>query len=265
MGSIQRLDKSDNPRRSSRLPNQTLETVMKRLLAPPADAIWPRSLSRQVKFETMIFAKFALAKFTAGTQFRGKKGLRVNVGCGFNVADGYVNIDVVSRHPKVVFWDCRKSMPFDNASVEVIFAEHIFEHLEYPAQSSTFLKECHRCLEKGGVVRIVVPDGGLYLPLYDSPSWEEMARIRPLVACEGGYRDHWLGTIYRTKMEFINAIFRQGIEHKFIYDFQTLELSMKECGFGTVQRQEYGISASRHSPLDSYARRTESLYVEGVK
>jgi predicted SAM-dependent methyltransferase len=239
---------------------------MKRLLGRLADGIWPRSLSRQVQFETTVSAKFALAKFTAGTQFRGKTGLRLNVGCGRNVADGYVNIDVVSRHPKVVFWDCRKSLPFDNDSVEVIFSEHFFEHVEYPAQSSTFLKECHRCLKKGGVVRIVVPDGGLYLPLYDSPSWEEMMRIRPLAACEGGYRDFWLGgPIYRTKMEFINAIFRQGVEHKFIYDSQTLELHMKECGFETVQRQEYGISASQHPPLDSDARRTESLYVEGMK
>ena len=243
--------------------NRTLETAMKRLFG--REAIWPRSLWRQVIFETKVSAKFALAKFTAGTQFRGKTGLCVNVGCGANAVDGYVNIDLVS-HPKVSFWDCRKSLPFDNDSVEVIFAEHVFEHFEYPAQSSTFLKECHRCLNKGGVVRIVVPDGGLYLPLYDSPTWEEMVRIRPLVACEGGYRDHWLGQpIYRTKMEFINAIFRQGIQHKFIYDSQTLELHMKECGFETVQRQEYGISASQHSPLDREARRTESLYVEGIK
>ena len=237
---------------------------MKRLFARLANDIWPPSLSSQVNFETAVFAKFALAKLTAGRQFRGKTGLRVNVGCGNNAADGYVNLDVVS-HPRIVFWDCRKSLPFDNDSVDLIFSEHALEHFEYPGQSSTFLKECHSCLKKGGVVRIVVPDGGLYLPLYDSPSWDEMVRIRPLIACDGGYKDGWLGTIYRTKMEFINAIFRQGTEHKFIYDSETLELHMKECGFATVQRQAYGISASPHPPLDLEARRTESLYVEGIK
>ena len=246
-------------------PRCLLETMLKRFLIRLADSIWPRNVSRQVKFETMAVAKFSFAKFTVGAKFRGKTGLRVNVGCGPNVVDGYINIDVVSSDPKVVFWDCRKSLPFDDDSVEVIFSEHVLEHFEYPAQSSTFLRECHRCLVKGGVVRIVVPDGGLYLPLYDSPSWDEMVRVRPLVECEGGYKDPWLGAVYRTKMEFINAIFRQGIEHKFIYDSQTLELQMKECGFGTVRRQEYGISASQHPPLDTEARRPESLYVEGIK
>jgi len=229
-----------------------------------ADGIWPRSLSRQAKFETVVLAKFALAKLKSGSQFRGKTGLRVNVGCGFNVAEGYVNIDLVSD-PKVFFWDCRKSMPFDNDSVDVIFAEHVFEHFEYPTQSSVFLKECHRCLKRGGVVRIIVPDGGLYLSLYNSPTWEEIVRIRPLVSCEDGYKDGWLGTVYRTKMEFINAVFRQGVEHKFIYDSQTLEFHMKSCGFEEVQRQVFGISASPHPPLDSEARRLESLYVEGIK
>jgi predicted SAM-dependent methyltransferase len=229
-----------------------------------ADSIWPRSLSRQAKFETTMLAKFAIAKLRAGSQFRGQTGLRVNVGCGFNVANGYINVDLVS-HPKVFFWDCRKSLPFDNNSVDVIFAEHVLEHFEYPTQSSTFLRECHRCLKRGGVARIVVPDGALYLALYNSPSWEEMARIRPLFASEDGYKDRWLNAVYKTKMEFINAIFRQGIEHKFIYDSQTLEIHMKDCGFEEAKRQVFGASASPHSPLDTEERRLESLYVEGIK
>jgi SAM-dependent methyltransferase len=229
-----------------------------------ADGIWPRSLARQARFETTVLAKFALAKLRAGSHFRGKSGLRVNVGCGFNVADGYVNIDVVN-HPQVFFWDCRKSLPFDDASVEIIFAEHVLEHFEYPSQSANFLKECHRCLKSGGVVRIVVPDGALYLSLYDSSSWQEMARVRPLTWLDGGYKDGWLDMVYRTKMEFINSIFRQGTEHKFIYDFQTLELHMKDCGFDDVRRQGYGVSAAPGAPLDTEARRLESLYVEGIK
>jgi len=229
-----------------------------------SDGFWPRSLSRQAKFETTVFAKYALARLRKSSHFRGKRGLLVNVGCGFNVADGYVNVDVVND-PRVFFWDCRKSLPFDNDSVDVIFSEHVVEHFEYPNQSSTFLKECHRCLKRGGVARIIVPDGGLYLSLYNSSSWQEMLRVRPLVATEDGYKDGWLDMVYKTKMEFINSIFRQGTEHKFIYDSETLERHMKDCGFEEVRRQEFGVSASPHPPLDSKARQLESLYVEGIK
>ena len=66
-------------------------------------------------------------------------------------------------------------------------------------------------------------------------------------------------------MELINFVFRQFDEHKFIYDFETLELHMKECGFETVRKQSYGISASQHPPLDLEFHRLESLYAEGIK
>jgi len=61
---------------------------------------------------------------TAGTQFRGKTGLRVNVGCGYNAADGHVNIDVGSYHPKAVFWDCRKNI--DKNTGAVLARKHVF-------------------------------------------------------------------------------------------------------------------------------------------
>jgi predicted SAM-dependent methyltransferase len=162
-------------------------------------------------------------------------------------------------HPKVYFWDCRRSLPFDDDSVEVIFAEHVFEHFEYKIESLKFLTECYRCLKKGGVMRIVVPDAGRYLSLYDSP-WECLVPVRPFIKVDDGYRDVWLNTTYKTKMEFINAVFRQGIEHKFAYDFETLDLHLREAGFEKVQLQDYGRSASPHPPLDSALRRTESLY-----
>jgi glycosyltransferase involved in cell wall biosynthesis/predicted SAM-dependent methyltransferase len=237
--------------------------LMKTILARSAELFWPGSLLRQAEFETTTFVRFTIARLMLGSKFRGKLNLLVNIGCGPNVADGYVNLDVVS-HPKVYFWDCRKSLPFDDDSVEVIFAEHVFEHFEYKVESLRFLTECYRCLKKGGVMRVVVPDAGRYLSLYDSP-WECLVPIRPFIQVDDGYRDVWLNTTYKTKMEFINAVFRQGIEHKFAYDFETLDLHLREAGFEMVQLQDYGRSASPHPPLDSALRRTESLYVEGIK
>lgn len=66
-------------------------------------------------------------------------------------------------------------------------------------------------------------------------------------------------------MEFINAVFRQGIEHKFAYDFETLELHLREAGFEMVFMQDYLRTMSAHPPLDSPQRQTESLYVEAIK
>jgi predicted SAM-dependent methyltransferase len=154
-------------------------------------------------------------------------------------------------------------MPFDNESVEAIFAEHVFEHLN-PVMGAGFLSECHRCLQPGGIVRIVVPDAGRYLQLYPG-DWSGFVLVRPLVEENGHYRDFWLDRVYRTKMELINEVFRQGTEHKYAYDAETLSMKLRDAGFARVLQQSYGVSARRETPLDTKARAGESLYVEGIK
>jgi predicted SAM-dependent methyltransferase len=140
----------------------------------------------------------------------------------------------------------------------------LFEHLDYPAETSPFLAECLRCLRKGGVIRLVVPDAGMYLRLYTEPGWNGLAAARPLIREKtNNYRDEWC--TYRTKMELINSVFRQGQEHKYAYDAETLILVLKDAGFSQVTLQAFSVSLSDLAPLDSPERKTESLYVEAIK
>jgi predicted SAM-dependent methyltransferase len=190
------------------------------------------------------------------------KNLKPNIGCGCNVALGWVNVDLEGP-PEVLIWDCRRGMPFDNESADLIFAEHFFEHLD-PATGTKFLSECERCLRPGGALWIVVPDAGLYLRLYQS-DWNEFVPVRPLIRENEGYRDRWLDRVYKTKMEFINEVFRQGTPHKYAYDAETLMMSLRDAGFAQVIRQSYGVTVASGTPLDTQERRGESLYVEGIK
>ena len=184
------------------------------------------------------------------------------MGAGQNLDRSYINLDI-NKGPDITFWDCRKSLPFDDGSVDLLFAEHVLEHLEYRAETFVFLKECRRCLSQDGVLRIVVPDAELLLSLYTRP-WQDAVQIRGLEPVSESYYDGWLKTSYATKMEFINSAFRQGTEHKFMYDYETLALHLRECGFTHVVRQSFGKSISSHRLLDLKAREPESLYVEAT-
>jgi predicted SAM-dependent methyltransferase len=172
-------------------------------------------------------------------------GARVNVGCGNNPTSGWVNLDV-SHHPGVMYWDCTKGLPFKNGMVDAIYSEHFFEHLDYDSEAKLFLRECLRCLKPHGTLRIVVPDAGAYLKLYAK-------------------EDFWLGRIYKTRMEFINAVFRQYGQHKYAYDAETLIIMLQEVGFSSSSETTYNVSSDPNMTLDTPARRTESLYVEGRK
>jgi predicted SAM-dependent methyltransferase len=190
--------------------------------------------------------------------------VRVNVGCGLNPTSGWINLDVL-RCPGVMYWDCTKGLPFNDGTVDAIYSEHFFEHIDYDSEAKQFLRECLRCLKSQGTIRIVVPDAGAYLQLYAKGDWDELAARRPLIKEGDNYRDGWLGSIYKTRMEFINAIFRQYGEHKFAYDAETLILMLKEVGFSSSVETTYNVSSDPKMAVDTPERKTESLYVEARK
>src|SRR5216683_1624924 len=137
--------------------------------------IWPNDLVGQVLYESRVTARHFRSWLFQRSKFRGKANLKLNIGCGANVVAGWINIDLDG--PAEVFrWDCRRGIPCDDGSVDLIFAEHVFEHLD-PWTGARFLSECKRCLRSGGTVRIVVPDAGKYLQLYQG-DWSAFISVR---------------------------------------------------------------------------------------
>jgi hypothetical protein len=119
-------------------------------------------------------------------------------------------------------------------------------------------------LQPGGIVRLVVPDAGMYLRLYCEPGWQALVAARPLEKEGELYRDTHTRGRFATKMEMINIVFRQNGEHKYAYDSETLLLTLREAGFVDAVCCRYGESRNG-TPPDSVKRRSESLYVEGIK
>lgn len=215
---------------------------MKKSVIPYLSRLIPEPLIRQIAGEMYAHLRHWPSWAANRTKFRGRSNLKVNVGCGHNSIFGWINLDL-TRDPNVICWDCRRRLPFDDNSVSTIFAEHVFEHLSHPHETSPFLAECLRCLEPGGSLRIVVPDAGKYLRLYGG-SWHRLAHVRSLQHENGVYRDPWLNCSYRTQMELMNAIFRQGTQHKYAYDAETLILFLRDAGFRQTAEQQYGASSN---------------------
>jgi len=195
-------------------------------------------------------------------RFRNDRGLMVNVGCGASGQAGWVNLDLLELPGVTCVYDCRKSLPFADESVSCIFTEHFLEHIDYCEEIPCFISECYRVLEPGGVIRIIVPDAEKYIRAYCEADWPELARIRPL----GPERtDTYFGSKYHTKMELLNVIFRQDNEHKFAYDFATLQFVLQCYGFSQVCQKKFRESSLPQLGIDRPERASESLRVEAVK
>lgn len=222
--------------------------------------LFPIQFLDTLRFEIRNARLRAVAPLTA-RRFRGQRNLLVQLGCGPNGRDGWVNVDCFPRETVNCFYDIRKNLPFDDDSVRGIFSEHVVEHLDYTQSIPTFLAECYRCLAPGGVLRIIVPDAGRYLLAYAAGGFTEFVPLRPLV----DHQDRWFKHKYHTPMELVNAVFHQGVEHEFGYDAETLEFVLRNAGFDNITKQAFGRSANPVMCLDLAERAEESLYMEAVK
>jgi predicted SAM-dependent methyltransferase len=81
---------------------------------------------------------------------------RLNLGCGPNVAAGWVNMDA-RPVPGAVQGDLRSGLPLADASVDCIAAIHLLQDLPYP-EIAPALAEMRRVLKPGGALRLAVPD-----------------------------------------------------------------------------------------------------------
>ncbi|MFC1674336.1 methyltransferase domain-containing protein [Candidatus Omnitrophota bacterium] len=224
-----------------------------------------------------------------------KKIIKVNVGCGPNGKEGWINLDwgVLAFLAKARWltrilvrlgllsvqydrpWpgqlrlhDCRKKLPFNNQSLDFIYTSHFLEHLPR-YQAVNFLAECKRALRPAGVLRVSVPDlkklaekyiqvdKVYFLNILKSNREEtEFTNIADLfVQYFYGY-DTWREPDFLTK---IKRKFVRG--HLWMYDYNSLEDMLKLVGFFNIRRCQ---PASGRTPdldfLDIH--RVNSIFVE---
>lgn len=157
--------------------------------------------------------------------------------------------------PKVTcVYDCRRRIPLPTGCARAVFTEHLIEHLDYEEEAPVFLSECRRVLQAGGVLRIVIPDGRRYLLGY-AGGLDALRTFSPLLHGDNNFR---------TAMEVVNAHFRQGGQHRFSYDFETLCDLLLRSGFVDVQYCAFGDSRLPELAIDDSSRASESLYVEAA-
>jgi predicted SAM-dependent methyltransferase len=81
----------------------------------------------------------------------------LNLGCGGRFHPEWDNLDFFSHAPEVRAHDLRKGIPYPDQTFDVVYHSHLLEHFS-KEQALIFLKECHRVLKTGGVIRVAVPD-----------------------------------------------------------------------------------------------------------
>jgi SAM-dependent methyltransferase len=90
----------------------------------------------------------------------GGRVLKLNLGCGDKILDGYVNVDVAAsragKRPDVLC-DLRALTPFEENTVDEILSVHVVEHF-WRWEVVGILKEWARVLKPGGLMVLECPN-----------------------------------------------------------------------------------------------------------
>ena len=181
----------------------------------------------------------------------------LRIGSGRHTDPGWLAVDLVPVARGVVFMDATKPMPLPTGGFEAVQCEHVIEHVSYD-DGQKMLRESHRVLRPGGVLRIATPNLDLVRRLL-TPGDPD-----PRLAAYVEWSNRTFGTTAERR-DLLNPAFtanrlvrRWG--HVFLYDERTLRGALEATGFSEIIRVRPGESA--HEALRGVDRHHEEIGVD---
>jgi SAM-dependent methyltransferase len=204
--------------------------------------------------------------------------VRLNLGCGPHAPAGWLNVDCFvaaklarvpvlgplvrasglfgQRWPDGVFvHDLRRPFPWREGSAQVIYSSHFLEHLS-KQDGARFLRECHRVLAPGGILRIVVPDLRAVVDAYREGRIAALDFLERLSVGFEAPGDGWLKRRLAPWFRF---------PHRCMYDRESLLACFAEVGFEPALRAPFDSLIEDVASVETDARTQGALIVEGVK
>ncbi len=209
--------------------------------------------------------------------------MKVNIGCGSVKPAGWINVDYslgarLSRIPLykqfnnhlklfdldpngnpwnwdgVLVRDLRKKFPWEDETVDVVYASHIVEHFS-KEEGLRLLKECHRIIKSNGIIRIVVPDLKVLVDRYIAGTLRSDDFVEKL------------GVLYESRQsrikDFLSTLMQ--FPHKCMYDTSNMISVLDSIGFDAKGMVPFESRIEDIKSIELEERTVDAVIVEGVK
>lgn len=166
---------------------------------------------------------------------------RLEIGAGANAKPGWIATDInPGQGPAdrpVIALDATRDFAIPSDVFDIVYSEHVIEHITFD-DGRTMLEECYRVLKPGGMIRIITPSLGFLSRILSSDR-------SPL---EDRYREWSVRSFLPTAPAVTNAFFLNNFVrawyHTFIYDRETLALSLSLAGFQDIAARDLNASSN---------------------
>lgn len=197
---------------------------------------------------------------------------KLQIGCGTNPLEGWLNTDLTYKKNLIAYLDAGKRFPLEDETFQLIYSEHIFEHLNFK-QGLNMLRECYRILKPGGQLRLATPDMDFLMALHNEPQkpihkdYIKWSTNRFIPDISNSFEENAYLPAF-----VINNFFRDW-GHQIVYNYESLELILKKTGFSNITKEEVGKSKikefdklEKHGEIIPEAfNELETVVVETVK
>jgi len=222
---------------------------------------------------------FSLAKLTGKSKIyrelikrRLSTADRLNVGCGINFVENWINIGLfdipggiyslskTKNQTLIIHFDMTQEFPINPNKIRYIFAAHFIEHLNF-SQGINFLRNCYKVMRKNGIIRLNFPDLELWSKKYYENDLSFFKKYYDFSKNISGLPE------LRTKGEiFMSQV--HWWDHKWCYDFDSIKDILERAGFSNIARKkvfESSLPDIKKLESDAPDRILETIYVEAEK
>ncbi len=204
-------------------------------------------------------------------------GMKLNLGCGSTTPAGWNNVDYalgarlaglpgfalvnarlrlfdLDWAQRIEVHDLRKNFPWPDGSAEAIYSSHTFEHLTRE-HGCHFMREAHRVLRPGGVLRIVVPDLEHVVARYQAGDLAADRFVEELGVLPEPSLSRWKSRLAPFIM----------FPHKCMYDHAALLRVFAAHQFDARRRNAYDSESPDIDVIELAERTVHAVIVEGTK
>ena len=181
--------------------------------------------------------------------------LCVQYGCGYHAPKGWLSFDASptllferipvigllytkndTRFPPMArYGNIVKGLPIAAGSVDKLYASHVLEHLAYE-DALCALRNSYAILKPGGIFRLIVPDLQGRAARYMRRNGDAGAASEFLDTTLLGKRRRLRGF-----MGMASTLFG-GADHRWMWDEASLSADLRQIGFTSIRRCEFGDS-----------------------
>lgn len=212
-----------------------------------------------------------------------ENNLKLNLGCGKDIKEGFINIDSEEKQGVDIdiIADLSHGIPIHTSTSSFIYSSHMIEHLNWN-DGISLLKECYRCLQFGGKLRLLFPDFKKIMKAYVDNDKEFFSDILNYLnndylyyksmlnepdrviqdrkdnlppswhyskSSDDRYKVALRARKYNHLIECVDWFVHQYGEHVSLYDYSNIEQLLSDVGFSKVEQSEYDSKIDASHPI----------------